>query len=152
MRIEVAGRDRTEDLGERLRRAAAGRPAAIRDEAERQADVVAIRSAADEAENLEQWLAMLRAHHGIRTEPFDVPVRPGPAGAVAGRVRRFLWKLLRYQHDRTAFQQSAVNIQVVLALEAVARSLGREVRELRARLDEFERRPGAGQGGEGGAP
>ncbi len=38
-------------------------------------------------------------------------------GTLLRRVKAFLWRLLRYQHDRMAFQQNTINELVVSAVD-----------------------------------
>jgi hypothetical protein len=136
--IRLAGRDVTADWLPRLEAAAEARGPALADEARRQAPVAALREASSPSLELDRWLALLKAHAAAGTGDFAVPARPGAAGRLLAAFKRALWKLLRYQHERIAVQQNAVNLQLVLALEAVLEEQRRELAALRARLAALE--------------
>ncbi len=138
--IWLAGKDRTAELVPSLDRAAAGRDPALAERAAQQAPIGALRNAATEAEELDRWLVLLRAHGAVRTDVFDVPTRPGLAGGLMKRGKLMLWKLLRYQHDQVAVQQNAVNLQILLALEAVREEHRRECAGLLDRIAVLEAR------------
>ena len=138
--IRLGGKEVTDDLLPRLEKKAAERDPALAEQALRQAPVAALRDAPSERLELDRWLALLRAHGSIRTEDFAIPARPGAAGRVMGGLKRGLWKLLRYQHERTAVQQNAVNFQLALALESVLKEQRLENDALRARLAALEAR------------
>lgn len=136
--IRLAGRDVTAEWLPRLEQAAAGRDPGLAEEARQQLPVAALRDAPSAPDELDRWLGLLRAHGTVRTGDFALPGRPGFLGRLAGRFRRGLWTLLRYQHERVAVQQNAVNLQLVLALEAVLGEQRRELAELRKRIAALE--------------
>jgi hypothetical protein len=138
--IWLAGKDRTADLLPGLDRAVAGHDPALAGQAARQAPIAALRDAPTEAEELDRWLSLLRAHGAVRTDAFDAPARPGFAGRLMRRFKRLAWGALRYQHDRVAVQQNAVNLQILLALEASRQELRRECQALRDRIAALETR------------
>lgn len=138
--IWLAGKERTEDLVTHLDRLATGRDPALAEQALKQAPITALRDAPTGAEELDRWLALLRAYGAVRMEAFDVPARPGFAGRMARRLKLALWSLLRYQHEQVAVQQNAVNQQLVLALEAVCEEQRRECHALRERIAALEAR------------
>jgi hypothetical protein len=140
--IRLAGKDVTTEWLPRLAKSAEGRDPALAEHARRQAPVAALGDAPGAAVELDRWLALLRAHGAVLTDDFAIPARPGATGRVMGRIKQALWKLLRYQHERVAVQQNAVNLQLVLALEAVLEEQRRENAALRERLDALEARPG----------
>lgn len=94
--------------------------------------------AGSESEYLDRSIALLRRKAHIDTLTYPIPHRPTFAGRIQLRVRRFLWKLLRYQHDRMAFRQNLVNSQVVAQLEFQREAMKRELEELRARVARLE--------------
>jgi hypothetical protein len=144
--IWLAGKDRTADLVPRLDRAVAGRDPALADQAAKQAPIAALRDAPTEAAELDRWIALLRAHGAVRPDDFTVPARPGLAGAWVRRVKLFFWGLLRYQHEQVAARQNAVNLQLLMALEAVREEQRRESAALRERIAALEARlPPEGQ-------
>ncbi len=54
-------------------------------------------------------------------------------------MKRCLWKLLRYQHDRIVFRQNLINGLFTQALESELLLRRRETAELRARLAALEK-------------
>jgi hypothetical protein len=143
MKITVAGQDRTAELGPRVDAAAArARSAPLMIHPQRELSARSLLDAATEEEYLDRFVALVRRKHHADTFRIDVPRRRGAAGAALARVRLFLWKLLRYQHDRMAFQQNLINSQLAAALEFERD----EVRKLRSRVAELERRAGGGAG------
>lgn len=142
--IRLAGKDVTAEWLPRLEKAAAGRDPALAEQARQHEPVAALRAAPSPSLELDRWLALLRAHGAVRTDDFVAPARPGAAGRLMSRLKGVVWKLLRYQHERTAIQQNAVNLQLVLALEAVLAEQRRELAALRERVAALEARTGPG--------
>jgi hypothetical protein len=96
--------------------------------------------ARNEEEFLTHLLAKLRTESGLHASALTPPTRPGPLGHLQGAIRRFLWKLLRYQHDHMAFQQSAINSQTAAALEFLRAEYQRDLDRLSQRLAALEAR------------
>jgi hypothetical protein len=82
---------------------------------------------------------MIRRKSHVDTLKLDIARRPGFMGALMQRSRLFLWKLLRYQHNRIVTRQNLVNTQLTATLEFQLE----EIRRLRSRVDELEKRGGA---------
>ena len=59
----------------------------------------------------------MRLRYAVSTESFPIPGKPGASGSLLRKVKGFLWKLLRYQHDRMAFQQNSVNELMISAAD-----------------------------------
>ena len=130
MKITVAGQDRSGDLGqavaaEAARLQAAGGIGALAP------DHTALRLKVEDPRQdyLGKFIDLLRIRHGIRTTDYYIPRGPGLRGKVAVALKTFLWKLLRYQHDRITYQQNTVNELTINALEFQ-----------QARIAELERR------------
>ncbi len=146
MKIVVAGRDRTPELGPELRRAAEAmarlaprrQPARIPPEL----SALALARAGSEADYLAILLRLIRCRDAVSTLDFNIPRHPGPIGLVLARIKAFLWKLLRYQHDRIAFRQHLVNAQLTGALEFEVMARQKEIAELQRRLAELEKTGG----------
>jgi hypothetical protein len=139
----VAGKDRSGDLGRAVaadaaRLQASGDVGALSPEH----SALVLKAAADRADYLRRYVDLLRQRHGVRTADFYVPRRPGWVGWVAGSVKPLLWKLLRYQHDRIAFQQNAVNELAIDALEFQREELERDLADLKRRMAALERERG----------
>ncbi len=148
MHLVIAGKDRTADLGAALRRDAEAMARGGRDRTPPRLppaiSALVLRQAGSDAAYLDEFLRLLRYRDGVDTCAFAIPGRPGPLGRLAVAVRRLLWRLLRYQHDRMAFRQNLINSALVSALEF-------EQSRRRAACDALERRlaalelPGAGR-------
>lgn len=128
MKIEIAGQDRTAEWKpaldtETARMAERGECVFFPPEI----SALRLRGAKNEAEYLDALTDLVRRRHHIDTLGFRVPRRAGAAGAVMGKIRSFLWKLLRYQHDRMAYRQNLVNSHLMALLEMQ----GREIAHLR---------------------
>ncbi len=140
MNISVAGQDAPQ-LAEQVRRTAADmqrgarRPSAV----SREIGALALAGAADDAAFHENFLRLLRYRDAVDTFDFDIPRRPGPAGWWLRQMKRCLWKLLRYQHDRIVFRQNLINGLFTQALESELLLRRRETAELRARLAALEK-------------
>ena len=143
MNLSVAGKDRSGDLGRQVaadaaRLQASGAVGALAPEH----SALVLKTATDRADYLRRYLDLLRLRHGVRTADYYVPRRPGWAGWAAGTVKTLLWKLLRYQHDRIAFQQNAVNELAIDALEFQREESERDLADVKRRLAALERERG----------
>ena len=144
MKIIVAGQDLTEDLGPELKRQA---EQMARGDTSRQpakydqtVSILALANAQSEETFLSELIRLLHYREGVDTHPYAIPCPPGLCGKCLVVVRKALWKLLRYQHDRMAFRQNLVSSQLTSALEFEIVQRRRETADLRQRLDELERR------------
>lgn len=90
------------------------------------------------------YLARLRDRTSVDTASFPIPRKPGVIGLFTGKIRGFLWKLLRYQHDRMAGRQNRINAMLAGALENETTALRAEIADLKARIDRLEGRGGGG--------
>lgn len=100
----------------------------------------------------ERYLTLVRRKGHIDTLDFDVPHRNSVAGRLLGRVRTFVWKCLRYQHDRMAFRQNLVNSHLVSLIEVQNEELTSEIAALKQRLAEVEAKVPADQADPGAMP
>jgi hypothetical protein len=142
MKLHVAGRDRSEDLGHQVTGEA--RRLAARDDAPEFLDypfsAVSLNSSGSGAEYLDRMLNLLTDKTGVSTEPFYIPRKPGPLGTLAAACKRLLWKVFRYQHDRVVFQQNMINLQLTAAIEFMHKEHSKETAALRERIAELEGR------------
>ena len=139
MNITVAGKDRAGELGRTLaeegaRLKSAGSIGALAP----QHCALALKEFTDRDDYMRRFIGLLQLRHGVRTADFYIPRGPGLRGRVALAVKTFLWKLLRYQHDRITFQQNLINELTLDALEFQQDRLGRELAELRQRVAGLE--------------
>lgn len=138
-RIHVGGKDRTAELG-------AGVDALVARDADpgfselvaKQSVVLSLRDSASQAEFLDRHLALVRVRNGLRTDNFEIPRAPGRLSGCLVWFKRVVWRLLRYQHDRMAFQQSGLNWQLTHALELMRALHSRELAELAERVERLE--------------
>jgi len=139
MKIVIANEDRTSELGDELRRTARSRG----DEARTrrlspQDSALSLRAARSEAEFVAQFERLLYIRHGVRTDLDYVPRKRGLAGALAASVRKWLWRLLRYQHETQAGQQNLLNELIIETLAWHRQLQERELDALRKRVAELE--------------
>lgn len=139
MKIVIAGTDRTGELADALRREASVRTSdPLLAPLPESLHALNLREARNEADFLDRYVALARRKAHVDTLRLDLPRRPGLKGALSWHLRRALWRLLRYQHDRNIFRQNGVNSNLVAALEFQHE----ELRALRERVDRLEKRGG----------
>lgn len=148
MQIEVCGKDRAADLGAAIEQEA---QALERDGRFPQTPATGhsalfLRTAGDEPAYLRILLSLLIAKCGASVADFDVPRRPGRIGALGGRLRRALWKLLRYQHERVVSQQNLIHAHMTAAMEMMHQQHTAELAALRERIDALEAGAGTARG------
>lgn len=139
LRISVAGRDRTADLGASVLREAQqrGLPWLERLLADEQ-EVLSLRSASTAEAFRARHLAALRSRWMVDPGRFSTPSGPGIVGAAMLWARMFLWRVFRYQHDWVVFRQNGINAQLFYALMFECEDRARQVRELEARVRDLE--------------
>lgn len=93
---------------------------------------------ANQTEYLARLLTLLRTHGAVRTDIVTVPVPPGWRGRLLKPLRRLQWRVLRYQHDRIAFQQNTIHHQIATALECMREEYRGDIARLEARIAELE--------------
>ncbi|MDD5679075.1 MAG: hypothetical protein PHW60_13970 [Kiritimatiellae bacterium] len=146
MKLSVAGQDRTYDLGRDLHRQAEAmeRTAASRKLAPFPPEIsaLALARAPSEAEYLDRLIGLIGCRDAIDTLDFAIPRKPGVAGLFMARLKAFLWKLLRYQHDRIAFRQNLINTQLTSALAFEIAQRRKETVDLKRRVAELEKQGG----------
>ena len=145
MKIVVTGADRSEDLGQEITNAARAMVASRgRDELPvflaTEDSVLSLRDAKTEAGYLDRLTTVMLSRTGVGTFDFYIPRKPGPLGSAGAAVKRFLWKLLRYQHDRVAFQQNSINIQLTAAIEFMRAEYQQKIVTLEKKVAELEKK------------
>lgn len=140
MHLTIAGKDRSSDIGEDLTRRAARHQGALSRWSPADS-ALSLKASRDPGDYLDRYCKLLRQRFALSTEPFPVPGKPGTAGTLLRKIKSFLWKLLRYQHDRMAYQQNAINELVISSVDfqqAASRdalaSLERRIRSLEAEI------------------
>lgn len=143
MKLNIAGQDKTNDLGQALRQRAEimARGATSRRLAPLASEISALvltRSKSD-AEYLDHLIRLIRYRDAVDTLDFDIPRKPGLAGLIMTHLKTFLWKLLRYQHDRIVFRQNLINTQLANALEFEVSQRQKETADLKQRVAELKK-------------
>jgi len=142
MKIIIAGQDCTKELGGEIWQKAAelkkmtGRAAPPKVSAE--IGALALHKAVSDADYLSHFVRLLRYRDAFDTYDFDIPRKPGMVGSLMARIKKALWKLLRYQHDRIAFRQNLINGLFTSAVEFEMAERKRTDDELAGRLDKIE--------------
>lgn len=137
MQLEIAGQDRTADIGADLTRRAARHQGPLSRWAAADS-ALCLKSSRDAGEYLTQYCRLLRLRYAVSTESFPIPGKPGAKGRILRRIKGFLWTLLRYQHDRMAFQQNAVNELVISAIEFQREAGQQAIASLEKRIHDLE--------------
>ena len=144
MKISIAGHDCTQDLGPALRRQAEimargddhHQPARIA----ANIGALALARTKSDADYLDHLIRLIRYRDAVDTLDFDIPRKPGVVGLGMARFKAFLWKLLRYQHDRITFRQNLINGLYSSALEYEVALRQKTVADLDQRLQRLEAR------------
>ena len=155
MELWIAGQDRSEDLGRELADTAAAR--ADRGLAllmEGEAEILGLGTSADTAGYLAEHIRLMRIRTGVEASQFAFRGSPGVVGRLMYGIRRFLWKILRYQHDWFTFHQNNVNAQLAYGLDfeheqrsEAMRGLDERVKRLEASVAELSRQTGGTRDG-----
>ena len=143
MRVRIAGRDRTDDLGRELTERSRLRPdcgLALR--IAQEADVLSLSHSRSTADYSAGQMRLLRSRNCVDTSQFDVPARAGLLGRMAAVFKRFLWRVLRYQHDWSVFRQNSTNVQLSYELEFEREERAKQIADLERRVRELEARLG----------
>lgn len=142
MKIIIAGQDCTKKLGGEISQRAAelkklsGRAAPLKVSVE--IGALALHKAASDADYLNHFVRLLRYRDAFDTYDFDIPRKPGVVGSLMARIKKVLWKLLRYQHDRIAFRQNLINGLFTSAVEFEMAERKKTADKLGSRLDKAE--------------
>ncbi len=139
MKVVVAGKDRTQDLGREI--TAAANPLSQKGVVpflSPHHSALSLKSARNEREFLDTFTNLTRMRHGVRTGDFYIAAQPGWKGRVMAWLKAALWRRLRYQHDRIAFQQNLINELNTQALERQNAVLTEEIGQLRRRIEQLE--------------
>jgi hypothetical protein len=138
MRVIVAGKDETTEIGGELARRAGRHQGALSPWSAADS-ALSLANSHDSTEYLERFSKLMRLRYALCTEPFPIPGKPGLAGSLMKRLKALLWKLLRYQHDRMAQQQSAINELVISAQDFQNTAFTQRIEALEQRIRELEK-------------
>jgi hypothetical protein len=136
MKLILNGKDRTADIGARVveeaaRLKAGGSIGALSPEH----TALRLMEYPSRDDYQRRFIDLLNMRHGVRTADYYIPRGPGLRGRMAVALKAFLWKLLRYQHDRISHQQNLIN---ELSINAQAFQRDRMEQELKALKDRIE--------------
>lgn len=152
MRILIANKDRTEDLGPRLAAAAAGRPDRLHGSGRMpEPTALSLGEARTEDEFLRMFIEHLRRQHGRFAEGYDdIGGRPGLAGRVRGLARNAVARLTRAEQERVLARQGLLTELLLAAMEFQQARHQRDVDQLNQRLDALQDKHGPDTGSEPG--
>ena len=140
MKIFIDNQDRTEEIKARIESARrAGGDLPRPEEFPPATPSLALRLARSESEYQDILIRLIRSHDQLDTGDFPIPRRRGRRGRYGAWLKKKLWKLLRYQHDRIAYRQNLVNSMLSGALEYERDRHRAEIARLEARIRELER-------------
>jgi hypothetical protein len=142
MKILVAGKDRSSDIGAEIKDCAASLkklkaylgPKKVSPEI----GALALHQAKSDADYLNHFIRLLRYRDAFDTYDFAIPRKPGMIGSLAAFFKRLLWKIMRYQYDRIAFRQNLINGLFTNAIEFEIIERQRACDALSKRLDQLE--------------
>lgn len=137
MILTIAGKDRSADIGTSLSRQAARHQGALSPWSSRDS-ALSLKESRDAADYLDRFCRLMRLRYALSTEAFPIPARPGAAGNLLRKFKSFLWKLLRYQHDRMAFQQNSINELVISSIDFQQATAQRKLDTLEQRIRSLE--------------
>jgi hypothetical protein len=137
MYLNIAGKDRSADVGATLARQAARHQGALSPWSPRDS-ALSLKESRNAADYLERFCRLMRLRYSLSTESFPIPARPGTAGTLLVKVKGVLWKLLRYQHDRMAFQQNSINELVISSIDFQQANAQRKLDNLEQRIRALE--------------
>jgi hypothetical protein len=117
-RIDIAGQDRTADTVADIAKLIAKHPPPeswLRAYEKRTAS--ALKTCDSEKTYMDTLVQFLRDKTHLVTDDFPIASRDAAVSRAMVRVKKALWKLLRYQHDHMAGQQNHINALLTSALE-----------------------------------
>ncbi len=139
MKIIVANKDRTSDLGAEIQQSARARRRGRAPEIiSREISALNLLKAGSEHDYMRELIRLLRYRDAFDTLDFDIPRKPGLIGLVSARLKMFLWKFMRFQSDRIAFRQNLINGMFTSALEFEMTIREQEIAELKRRTAVLE--------------
>ena len=145
MKIVVAAKDRSADLGREIREAAAARarPSDLPPHSPEHS-ALSLKETRTEKEYHARFLTLLAVRHAVSAS-IRVSRRPGLPGLLAARFQDAVWRLVHHRVGRIVRDQNVYNELLALAADLENRALRKEVESLSGRLAEVERRaPKAG--------
>ncbi len=140
MKIVINSKDRTDELKALIDTGIQGHddePHPV--EVPSEINALALREAQTESEYQEIFTRLMRYRDNVDTMPFDIPHRGGLRGRCSVWLKRKLWTLLRYQHDRITFRQNLVNSLYSSALEYERDQRRSDIERLESRIAELEK-------------
>jgi hypothetical protein len=90
---------------------------------------------------LDRYNRLMRLRYALCTDPFPIPGKPGTAGTLLKKLKAFLWKLFRYQHDRMAQQQNSINELVISGQSFQTTAVKQQIEALEKRIQALENGP-----------
>ena len=138
MRLIVAGKDESVGIGGELARQAARHQGALSPWSASDS-ALSLKNSRGMSDYLERYGKLMRLRYALSTESFPIPGKTGLAGTLMKRLKTFLWKLLRYQHDRMAHQQTAINEGIISAQEFQQAAFTQRLAALEQRIQELEK-------------
>ena len=93
----------------------------------------------DDAEFMDQYLACLGQIVPVDINDFEIPERRGRLAPVLVRLKKGIWKLLKFYTYRLWSQQNQTNAVLLAAIEIMQRRHKAEISELNERLAALEK-------------
>lgn len=93
----------------------------------------------DDAEFMDQYLACLGQIVPVDINDFEIPERRGRLAPVLVRLKKGIWKLLKFYTYRLWSQQNQTNAVLLAAIEIMQRRHKAEISELNERMAALEK-------------
>lgn len=140
MKIAVAGKDKTSELGQEIaaeaaRLKASGSIGMLFPEH----SALRLKEHPSREGYLYRFIELINMRHGVRTTDYYIPRGPGLRGKVAVALKAVLWKLFRYQHVRIASEQNLINELSIHAQAFQRDRLEQELKDLKQRIESLEK-------------
>ena len=137
----INGKDRTAALESHIRHSLRSRDTSrVPDTIAWEISALSLGEVDSESDYEDRLIQLIPYRDHVHTLPFDIPHRGGLLGRCTAVMKRFLWKLLRYQHDQMAFRQNLINSMHTSATEFERSQLRTEIGRLEERIEKLERK------------
>ena len=113
MKITVAGRDRTQDLGREIKSAFDWRSRDPQFDwsfgVPKELSTLCLRNVKDTLEYQQELVRLMQHRYGVSACGYNIPHGSGPVGYLMKVFRETLWRVLRFMFDRITYRQNYIN-------------------------------------------
>ena len=146
MKISVAGKDRTDDLGKRLSKGVHSRPDdGLANSITKEAGLVLPHTGEEINAYADRQIGVMGGHTNIDVTTIRFARRPGLVGMAGWLLRRLMWKLQRFNFEWLTFKQNTINRQFAHQIELEHAARARQAEQLEKRVRTLESRLAGGK-------